>query len=90
FKSDLTGLKWGVTGDGALKQNFLDDLLVLPLNRYNIYARGNYEINDWISVFANANFTRVRTRTVQQPSPSVNGWSAIVPATGRAIPAELR
>lgn len=89
FEGDLTGLKWKRQGDGALGQNFLDELLVLPLNRYNLYARGNYEINDWISAFAQGTFTRVQTHTVQQPSPSVNGWSALIPVDGREIPDEL-
>ncbi len=89
FQGDLTGLKWKLQNDGTLGQNFLDDLLVLPLTRYNIYARGNYEINDWIGVFAQATFTHVSTHTVQQPSPSVNGWSALVPASN-PVPTELR
>ncbi|HWJ69730.1 MAG TPA: TonB-dependent receptor [Sphingobium sp.] len=89
FNEDLTGLKWKKLVDGTLAQNFLDDLVTLPLNRYNIYARGNYEINDWIGAFAQATFTRVQTRTVQQPSPSVNGWAAIVPASN-PVPPELR
>ncbi|WP_235911497.1 TonB-dependent receptor plug domain-containing protein [Croceibacterium soli] len=89
FKGDLSGEKWAKTADGALKQNFLDDFVVLPLKRYNIYLRGNYEINDSIGVFTRADFTRVRTTTVQQPSPSVNGWSALVPAAS-PVPAELR
>jgi outer membrane receptor protein involved in Fe transport len=89
FKGDLTGIQWKRQGDGTLGQNFLDELVVLPLERYNLYARGNYEINDWIGVFAQGTFTRVKTSTVNQPSPSVNGWSASIPNDGRAIPAEL-
>ena len=89
FKGDLTGLKYKRQGDGTLGQNFQDELLLLPLERYNIYTRGNYEINDWVGVFAQATFTRVQTRTLNQPSPSVNGWSAAIPRDGRAIPTEL-
>ncbi|WP_250890404.1 TonB-dependent receptor domain-containing protein [Sphingobium nicotianae] len=89
FKGDLTGLKYKKQGDGTLGQNFQDELLQLPLERYNVYARGNYEINDWVGVFAQATFTRVQTTTINQPSPSVNGWSAAIPRDGRAIPTEL-
>ena len=89
FNEDLTGIKWGKTADGALKQNYQNDLLTLPLERANIYARGNYKIADWIGVFTRADFTRVRTNTAQQPSPSVNGWSAFIPASN-PVPAELR
>jgi outer membrane receptor protein involved in Fe transport len=89
FKGDLTGLKYKKQGDGTLGQNFQDELLQLPLERYNMYARGNYEINDWVGMFAQGTFTRVQTHTIQQPSPSVNGWSASIPVDGRAIPTEL-
>ena len=90
FKGDLTGTKWKKTVDGQLGQNFTDELLVLPMNRYNMYARGNYEINDWLGVFAQGMFSKVQTRTVQQPSPSVNGWAAYIPNDSRAMPAELK
>lgn len=89
FNGDLTGSKWKRLADGTLGQNFADTLVQLPLNRYNIYARGNYEINDWIGVFGQATFTRVQTHTNQQPSPSVNGWSALAPAASN-VPTELR
>jgi outer membrane receptor protein involved in Fe transport len=89
FQEDTSGPKWKRQADGTLGQNFLDGIVQLPLNRYNIYARGNYEINDWIGVFGQATFTKVTTRTVAQPSPSVNGWSAFAPASS-PVPPELR
>lgn len=89
FNGDLTGSKWKRLADGTLGQNFTDALAQLALNRYNIYARGNYEINDWIGVFGQATFTRVETKTNQQPSPSVNGWAALVPASN-PVPDDLR
>ena len=63
--------------------------MVLPLQRDNLYAHGNYEINDWVGFFGQAMFSKVQVHTVQQPSPSVNGWAAFIPVDGRAIPAEL-
>jgi iron complex outermembrane recepter protein len=89
FKGDITGTKWKKLADGTLAQTFQDTLVLLPLNRFNAYSRGKYEINDWIGAFMQATFTRVRTHTNQQPSPSVNGWSAIVPASN-PVPTELR
>jgi outer membrane receptor protein involved in Fe transport len=89
FQGDLTGTKWKKTRDGLLAQNFQDALAVLPLQRDNMLVRGNYEINDWLGFFAQGMFSKVETRTVQQPSPSVNGWAAFIPNDGRAIPAEL-
>jgi outer membrane receptor protein involved in Fe transport len=89
FEGDLTGTKWKQTRDGLLAQNFQDSLLLLPLQRENLFAHGNYEINDWLGFFVQGLFSKVETRTVQQPSPSVNGWAAFIPVDGRAIPAEL-
>lgn len=89
FDGDLTGIKWKQTRDGKLAQNYTNELLQIPLNRYNLYSRANFEINDWIGVFAEASFSDVSVRTSQQPSPSVNGWSVIVPRDGRAIPTQL-
>ena len=89
FDGDLTGIKWKTTRDGKLAQNYTNDLLQIPLSRYNLYARANFEVNDWIGVFAEASFSDVSVRTSQQPSPSVNGWSVTVPRDGRAIPTQL-
>lgn len=89
FQGDLTGIKWKTTSDGKLAQNYTNELLTIPLDRYNVFVRGNYEINDWIGVFAESSFSHVTVQTQQQPSPSVNGWSVTVPRDGRAIPDTL-
>ena len=39
------------TPTGLLNQNFQDAGLVLPLQRDNLYAHANYEINDWLGFF---------------------------------------
>jgi iron complex outermembrane recepter protein len=90
FKGDLTSGKWVKTTDGQLKQSFQDALAVLPLHRDNFLTRGSYEINDWLSFTGQGMFSRVTTNTVQQPSPSVNGWGATIPYDNRAIPAALK
>ncbi len=64
---------------GGLSQNFQDDFINLPLTRYNFYLRGNYEINDWMSVIAQGYFNKSQTATVQQPGPIVGGWNVVVP-----------
>jgi outer membrane receptor protein involved in Fe transport len=89
FKGDLTGTKWKLNTNGALTQSFQDALAVLPLHRDNFLTRGDFAITDWLSFVAQGMFSKVQTQTVQQPSPSVNGWSVIVPDDGRSIPNEL-
>ena len=86
----VDGYNYKLLSNGQLGANFTDNLLVLPLERYNVYARGNYEINDWVSVFADATFSKVSTSTIQEPGPITNGWNVITPNDGRDIPASLQ
>jgi len=79
---------------GFLGENFLQDQLVLPLNRFNLYTRGHYDITDWVSVVARGYFNKSSTQTVQQRAVAGNGWSANIPifntdGTRRALPAEF-
>ncbi len=53
--------------------------LILPLTRYNAFARGNYEINDWVGVFGQALFSHVNTYTRNEPGPITNGWDVFMP-----------
>src|SRR5262245_11232991 len=89
FEEDLTGTKWKKDTTGLLNQNFQDAGLVVPLERDNLFATGHYAINDWIGFCGQALFSKVQTHSIQQPSPSVNGWAAFIPVDGRAIPTEL-
>ena len=63
------------TINGAIGTNNTNLYLILPLTRYNFFARGNYEINDWVGVFAQGLFSHVETFTRNEPSPAVDGWT---------------
>jgi outer membrane receptor for ferrienterochelin and colicin len=65
--------------NGGLSQNFQEDFINLPLTRYNFYMRGNYEVNDWVSVIAQGYFNKSSSATVQQPGPIVGGWNVLIP-----------
>ncbi|HEY6817039.1 MAG TPA: TonB-dependent receptor [Croceibacterium sp.] len=85
-------------GDIAYKRatnalNFVDTnpYLVLPLTRYNMFMRGDYEINDWVSIFGQGLFSQTKTSTTQQGGAITSGWDVFVPYgtgvyTGSAIP----
>ena len=77
--------------NGMLAYTNLDNYLILPLERYNIYTSGNYEFNDWIGVFMQGYFSKTFADTVQEPAPITRGWQVFVdPAINRdVIPAEL-
>lgn len=77
----IDGLGSKVTDAGLLVANNLNSYLVLPLQRYNFLARGNYEINDWIGVFGQAMFSHVSTQTRQEPGPITGGWGVSIDPT---------
>jgi iron complex outermembrane recepter protein len=77
--------------NGRLGQNNTDYYLIFPLERYNLFTQGDYEVNDWISVFGSAYFSKVKTHTKQEPGPLTGGWDInIYPEYNRdVIPDEL-
>jgi len=81
FNGDTSGYDYKVSNAGTLSQNNTNAYLILPLTRYNFLARGDYEINDWISVFAQGLFSQVSTYTRQEPGPITSGWSVSVDPT---------
>ena len=68
-----------ITAAGNLAKNNENLYLILPLTRYNAFARGNYEINDWIGMFGQALFSHVSTYTRNEPGPITTGWDVFVP-----------
>ena len=81
LKAPTDGRPYKKTANGQIGAN--DDYLynVLPLTRYNMYMRGNYEINDWIGVFGQGLYSKVHTHTVQEPGPIVTGWGVLLDPT---------
>jgi len=69
------------TINGAVGANNTNLYLILPLTRYNMFMRGNYEITDNIGVFAQGLFSHVETYTRNEPSPAVNGWTVNIDPT---------
>jgi iron complex outermembrane recepter protein len=83
-------LKFKRTNIGTLGQNFLDERLQTPMDRSNLLTRGEYDINDWLSVMAQGMFNKSTATTAQQPTPAANGWSARIGIDSRPLPAELQ
>ena len=79
FNGPLDGYRYKQTANGAISQNNTDLYLTLPLTRYNFFTRGNYEINDWVGVFAQGLYSHVETYTKNEGAPIVGGWSAAIP-----------
>jgi len=97
FEQPLDGYPYKLTAAGTVAKNETDFYLILPLTRYNAFARGNYEISDTIGVFGQALFSSVSTKTVNAPGPITGGWAANIPYgnqiyngdAGRGIPSSL-
>lgn len=79
FQQPLDGFPYKGTAAGTIAKNETDFYLILPLTRYNAFARGNYEINDTIGLFAQGLFSSVSTKTVNAPGPITGGWAVDVP-----------
>ena len=68
-----------VNAIGSLKFVDTTPFLYLPLQRYNMFMRGNYELNDWLGVFGQGLYSTTKTRTTQQGGAIVSGWDVYVP-----------
>ncbi|MCP5144516.1 MAG: TonB-dependent receptor [Gammaproteobacteria bacterium] len=68
-----------VVGDGTLEENNLDTLTTVPLERYSMFAKAEYEFTDNVSAYLRANFAHTETRTVGGYNLAVNNWGAIIP-----------
>jgi outer membrane receptor protein involved in Fe transport len=77
------GIEYKKTVAGTLVENWLGVPLVVPLNRWNMYSRAEYEIADWLTFVGQGYFSRTETRTDQIPAGSFSFWSTTIPVDGR-------
>ncbi|WP_241233684.1 TonB-dependent receptor domain-containing protein [Altericroceibacterium xinjiangense] len=73
------GLTRKIVDNGLLEQNNPDRLLSSPQSRYSFFAKGDYEMDDWISFIGQAYFARTETKSV-----SFN--TVLLGSTGTEIP----
>jgi len=79
FKGEINGLDHKILDTGALAWNDPNTYLVLPLTRYNLFAKGDYQINDWLGIFGQGIFSHVDTDTRGQGGAITGGWDVYVP-----------
>ena len=77
--------------NGTLSSNSPKGFLSLPLERYSVFANGHYDVNDHVTVYAQANFDQNTTRTQSGASaPSFNQWALSIPHdAAHPVPADL-
>ncbi len=77
--------------NGTLSQNDVNNYLMFPLESYNFYTQGNYQVNKYIGVFGQAYYSRTHAYTTNEPGPIVSGWSVQIDPTidAEVIPSPL-
>jgi iron complex outermembrane receptor protein len=93
---DFSTLTVGTPGVaiGSYNTGALNDL-VLPLERYNAFARVEHELVDQVTAYAQFDFTSYSSSSLLAPSPAANspaagGTGFLVPTTNPFIPADLK
>lgn len=79
YTGSYDGLNRKMTAGGLLRDNYVDQMLSTPTNRWSFFAKGRYELNDWIGVFGQANFVRTQVITRNLVAPAITSWSVLIP-----------
>jgi outer membrane receptor protein involved in Fe transport len=84
------GNKFKVQPSGVLGENLLGELVSSPLTRYSALGRAHYRLNEWATVFAQANFATTKVRSFAQATSASGGFAASIPRDAdHPVPAEL-
>ncbi len=65
---EQNGVVWKTTSAGTLYGMSTNTTQVVPSDRYNFLARLNYEVNDWVGIFAQGLYSNSTTYTRLEPS----------------------
>ncbi|MEJ0038210.1 MAG: TonB-dependent receptor [Gammaproteobacteria bacterium] len=84
------GRKFKLQPNGILGENILGELVSAPLTRYSLIGRAHYQLNDWATLFAQANFASTNVRSFAQTAAATGGFSASIPRDAdHPVPAQL-
>jgi outer membrane receptor protein involved in Fe transport len=67
------------TGNFGLEHNNTNALVSLPLERYSAFGNGHYDIDEYVSAFAQAMFSETKTTSLLNFVPASIAWSAMIP-----------
>jgi iron complex outermembrane recepter protein len=79
YTGTVDGVSRKLTSGGLLRDNYIDQMMSTPMDRWSFFAKGNYEFNDWVGVFGQANFVRSRVFTRNLVAPAITSWSVLIP-----------
>lgn len=84
------GEKFKLQPNGVLGENNLGELISSPLTRYSAIGRAHYRLNDWATLFAQANFATTEVGSFAQATSASGGFAASIPRDAEhPVPAEL-
>jgi outer membrane receptor protein involved in Fe transport len=66
-------------GNNGLEHNNTTAQLSLPLERYSAFANGHYDVNEYVTAFAQGNFSETKTTSAGGFVPASIAWSAMIP-----------
>lgn len=72
--------------NGTLSGVFNPALLSAPLQRYSIFGRGNYDFNENLTAYVQANFSSTQVQSRGNYAPAVTFWGASIPANFTQYP----
>ena len=63
-------------------------LLSTPMDRFSTFLKGNYDISDNLTLFAQANYANIEVLTNGGIPPAITVWQSPIPRDGlRTLPA---
>jgi outer membrane receptor protein involved in Fe transport len=75
--------------NGNLDQMSTVGLLSAPMDRFSTFLKGNYDIGDNLTLFAQANYANIEVVTNGGIPPAITVWQSPIPRDTRALPADL-
>lgn len=80
FKGDIVNdPRYKISPSGTLIENNFDLRYSSPAERYSLFGKANFEMNDSVEAFTSVNFVNTRNRQVLQPTGAVGGFAASIP-----------
>jgi iron complex outermembrane recepter protein len=79
---------YSTPGRSVVKQNLTADTLTsLPMTRWSVFGKGDFEFDDSVAAFAQVLYTRYDSTTVGGPPVADNFWQVAIPRDGaHAVP----
>jgi outer membrane receptor protein involved in Fe transport len=72
-----------------LDQAFTGGYVSTPLDRHSIFLRGNYNFNDNLQAYVQANYSNIEVLQRGGLPPAITTWQVQIPRDGRTLPAAL-